>query len=195
MTQEQLSQITKNLDFNEVNELFEKYEINTPQRQAMFFAQCGHESGDFKVKKENFNYRADRLIAVFPKYFNNNNVTDYLGDPKKIASRVYANRMGNGDEASCEGYQFCGRGFIQLTGKNNYQSFATKENIPLDDVCSYLETNKGALHSALFFWDREDINKYADNGDVTGATKRINGGTHGLQDRQARYDKYLKILS
>ena len=128
MTKDQLAKITPVLNFDLVQELFNKYEINTPFRQAMFLAQCSHESGGFKAKVENLNYSADALNRVFPKYFKNAGVDAnlYARKPEKIASRVYANRMGNGPEESGEGFKFRGRGYIQLTGKENYTKFANK---------------------------------------------------------------------
>lgn len=200
MTKEQLSKIAPNLNYEEVSELFKKYEINTPFREAMFLAQCSHESGGFKLKSENLNYSADALNRVFPKYFKNagRDANQYAKKPEAIANIVYANRMGNGDTASGEGYKYRGRGYIQLTGKDNYTKFATKLNISLEDATKYCETDKGALESALYFWDREKLNGLCNEGDVNGSvlavTKRINGGTNGLDDRKAKFLKYFAIL-
>lgn len=197
MTKAQLAKISDKLDYDEVMPLLEKYEINTPQRVAMFLAQCAHESGDFKRKRENLHYhRGDRLKAVFGKYFKGKDVNHYLCNSEKVANLVYANRMGNGDESSGDGYRYCGRGYIQLTGKNNYAGFAEFAGMELnDDLLKYLESDKGALHSALYFWSREQLNKYADTNDIKACTRRINGGFNGLQDRENKYKKYLAILS
>lgn len=196
MTKEQLQSINANLDYESVIDLFNQYEINTKERQAMFLAQCSHESGNFKYKQENLNYSANALLKVFGKYFKDKNANDYARKPEKIANLVYANRMGNGDESSGDGYRYRGRGFIQLTGKSNYTGFAEFANMPLnDDLLSYLETDKGAMHSALYFWNRENLNKYADSKDIKTCTKRINGGYNGLEDRESKFNKYLEILS
>lgn len=198
ITSSNLQSIAKNLklDLETINELLTKYDINTVNRIAGFFAQCAHESGDFKFKKENLNYSASALNAVFPKYFKNAGVDSniYARQPEKIANRVYANRMGNGDEASGDGWKFRGRGFIQLTGKNNYTKFAESIKKSIDETISYLETDAGALESALWFWKTNNINKYCDNDDIIGMTKRINGGTNGIEDRTERYIKYKNTL-
>lgn len=196
MTEEQLQQIAPKLDFGTTSRLFKQYEVNTPKRQAMFLAQCAHESNSFSVTQENLNYSANGLRTVFPKYFKTDQEAEaYARKPERIANRVYGNRMGNGDEESGDGYRFRGRGYIQLTGKNNYSAFAKSLNISLDDAVRLCETPEGALQSALYFWQRENLNKYADSADVTTCTKKINGGTNGLNDRIAKFDKFLKILS
>lgn len=172
-----------------------EYEINTIPRVAMFLAQCGHESADFKILKENLNYRAETLLKVFPRYFSSINVAkQYAHQPEKIANRVYSNRMGNGDEASGDGFRFCGRGLIQLTGKANYSAFAESIETPLEEIPDYLLTFEGAVQSACWFWETNNINPWADKGDVLQVTKIINGGTNGLQDRTDRYSKIIKIL-
>ena len=172
-----------------------EYEINTIPRVAMFLAQCGHESADFKILKENLNYRAETLLKVFPRYFSSINVAkQYAHQPEKIANRVYSNRMGNGNEASGDGFRFCGRGLIQLTGKANYSAFAESIETPLEEIPDYLLTFEGAVQSACWFWETNNINLWADKGDVLQVTKIINGGTNGLQDRTDRYSKIIKIL-
>jgi len=177
-----------------LNDTFEEFEINTPKRISMFLAQVGHESAGLKARKENLNYSVDGLKRIFPKYFRTVNAADYARKPEKIANRVYANRMGNGDEASGEGYKYRGRGLIQLTGKSNYQSFAEYMEMTLDQVVDYLETEEGAAMSAGWFWDSRDLNKWADQGDVVTVTKKINGGTIGLADRKSHYESALEIF-
>lgn len=172
----------------------ERYEINTPERIAMFLAQIGHESAGLSVMKENLNYRADRLAVVFPKYFRNVNPADYAHNQEAIANRVYANRMGNGDEASGDGFRFRGRGFIQLTGYNNYSSFANDMGMDIDEAVEYLETVEGAAMSAGWFWDKNNLNAWADNSDVLTVTKKINGGTHGLQEREHLFHQGMTLL-
>lgn len=178
-----------------IYEILPEYDINTPERVAAFIAQCAHESGGFKFLKENLNYKAASLRSVFPKYFPTDELAkNYEKRPEKIANRVYANRMGNGDEASGDGFRYCGRGLIQLTGKNNYTFFAGSLEIPLEECSEYLETFEGAVQSACFFWDQNGLNKWADAKDILTLTKRINGGTIGLEDRQKHYNHALHIL-
>ena len=172
-----------------------EYEINTLPRVAMFLAQCGHESGDFKILKENLNYRAETLLKVFPRYFPSlETAKQYAHQPEKIANRVYSNRMGNGDESSGDGFRFCGRGLIQLTGKANYSAFAESIDTPLEEISEYLLTFEGAVQSACWFWETNNINPWADKGDILQVTKIINGGTNGLQDRTERYNNIIKLL-
>lgn len=199
-TKAQLSEIIgKNayLDYwyDAICEICPEYEINTPQRLAAWLAQCAHESGGFKFLKENLNYKAASLRRVFPKYFTDDaTAAAYANKPERIANRVYANRMGNGDEASGDGWKFCGRGLIQLTGKNNYTFFAGSLDIPLEEASEYLETFEGAVQSACFFWEQNKLNQYADNGDILTMTKRINGGTIGLEDRIKHYEHAKHVL-
>lgn len=185
--------------------IVDKFQVNTPLRLAHFLAQCGHESGGFKLVNENLNYASDRLLVIFPKYFKgpDGKPSKFLADqyhrnPEKIASRVYASRMGNGDEASKEGFKFRGRGFIQLTGKDNYKAFdATVE----DDILANpdLVATKYPLASAAWFWSKNGLNALADKGatdaDVTAITKRVNGGTIGLPDRIKHFKEYHKLLA
>jgi len=181
-----------------LEQLFPDYDINTPKRMAAFIAQCAHESGGFMILKENLNYKAATLRKIFPKYFPNDQIAqEYASKPNKqvaIASRVYANRMGNGDEASQEGWKFCGRGLIQLTGRSNYQAFADSLEMSIDDVPEYLATFEGAAQSACWFWETNKLNQWADSGDILTLTKRINGGTIGLEDRKKHYDHALHVL-
>lgn len=181
--------------FNALIEILPDYEIDTELRVAMFLAQCGHESGDFRILKENLNYRAESLRKVFPKYFPNDKLAkDYAHQPEKIANRVYANRMGNDDEASGDGFKYCGRGLIQLTGRANYEAFAESIETPIEEIPNYLLTFEGAVQSACWFWETNGINPWCDKKDVLAVTKIINGGTNGLQDRINRYNKAIQIL-
>lgn len=177
------------------NILFPKYGVATPNRVAGFLAQCGHESLEFTVLKENLNYSSQGLLTVFKKYFPDlTTANSYSRQPEKIANRVYANRMGNGPESSGDGYRYRGRGAIQLTGKNNYTKFAESIGKTLPETIAYLETLEGAIESALWFWKTNNINVLCDADDLIGMTKRINGGTHGLQSRSELYKKALSIL-
>lgn len=172
------------------------YNINTPERVAMFLAQCAHESGKFRVFKENLNYSAEGLNEVFPKYFKRagRDAQDYHRQPEKIANVVYANRMDNGDTASGDGWRFRGRGLIQLTGRHNYTRFAKDTGMDLYEVPDYLETFAGAVESACWYWNTNGLNRYADSGDIKGATKRINGGYIGLEDRKHHWEDALNIM-
>lgn len=203
LTKEQLKQLLpKNpyIDqwYNALSQLLPDYEINTPQRIAAFIAQCAHESGEFTALKENLNYRAVTLRKIFPKYFPTDEIANqYANLPNKqeaIANKVYANRMGNGDEASGDGFRYCGRGLIQLTGKDNYSWFAASIGISPDEASEYLQTFEGAAQSACWFWENNNLNAFADAGDILGMTKRINGGTIGLDDRKKHYEHALHVL-
>jgi len=171
------------------------YEINTPERIAAFLAQCAHESAGFKAIKENLNYKATSLLKVFPKYFKTAEQAErYAHNPEMIANLVYANRMGNGAEASGDGFRYCGRGLIQLTGHDNYQAFADSIDCDIDTLPEYLATFEGAVQSAAWFWETNNLNQLADQQDIVALTKRINGGTIGLADRQKHYAHALEIL-
>lgn len=181
--------------FNALNEILPEYQIHTPQRVAAFIAQCAHESGGFKFLKENLNYKAPSLRRVFPKYFPTDELAKaYEKRPQMIANRVYAGRMGNGPEDSGDGWKYCGRGLIQLTGKNNYTFFAASLDMDVEDVPEYLETFEGAVQSACFFWEQNSLNQWADKGDILTLTKKINGGTIGLDDRIKHYNHALHVL-
>jgi putative chitinase len=181
--------------YEAISSILPEYEINTPQRVAAFLAQCAHESGGFVFLKENLNYKAASLRKVFPKYFPDDaTAAAYANKPERIANRVYANRMGNGDEASGDGWRYCGRGLIQLTGKDNYTFFAASLDIPVEEASEYLQTFEGAVQSACFFWEQNNLNKWADAGDILTLTKRINGGTIGLEDRIKHYEHALHIF-
>ncbi len=179
-----------------LNTVAEYYEMNAnPARLAGFLAQTAHESGGFTAVKENLNYSAKGLMGIFKKYFPTEELAkQYERKPEKIANRVYANRMNNGDEASGDGYKFCGRGLIQLTGRANYTKFAEDLGMSIEDTIKYLETPNGAVASAGWFWDNNNLNQYCDSGDFVMLTKRINGGTIGLADRQHHYDIAMHYL-
>ena len=180
---------------NAFNKVFEKYQINTKERVAGFLAQCGHESLDFTVLKENLNYGAKGLRGTFGKYFPDDaTAAKYERKPEMIANRVYASRMGNGNEASGDGYKFRGRGAIQLTGCANYTAFAKDVGKTIDETIVYLETLEGAIESACWFWKKNGLNEIADKKDITLMTKRINGGTIGLEDRKKHWEKNLQVL-
>ena len=203
LTLEQLKQLLPKNPYVEhwhdaLAQLLPDYDINTPQRIAAFVAQCAHESGGFTALKENLNYKAVTLRKIFPKYFPDDAIANqYASLPNKqeaIANKVYASRMGNGDESSGDGYRYCGRGLIQLTGKNNYQSFADSLEMNVEDVPEYLATFEGAAQSACWFWESNNLNQWADKGDILTLTKRINGGTIGLEDRIKHYEHALHVF-
>jgi putative chitinase len=178
------------------NKAFEIFEINTPQRIAMFMAQVGHESAGLTALEENLNYKAEGLTRIFHKYFPTADSTEgYARNPEKIANKVYASRMGNGDEHSGDGYRYRGRGAIQLTGKSNYDACGANLEVDLTANPEYLSTPEGAIMSAAWFWDQRDLNDWADDGDVLTVTKKINGGTIGLEDRKEHYAHALEIFS
>lgn len=171
------------------------YEINTVPRVAAFLAQTAHESGGYKALRENLNYKAESLMRVWPRYFPDiATAQHYAHNQEAIANRAYANRMGNGDEASGDGWRYCGRGLIQLTGKSNYQAFAESIETPVEEIPEYLGTFEGAIQSGCWFWESNNLNQYADKGDILTMTKRINGGTLGLADRQKHYDHAIHVL-
>jgi predicted chitinase len=166
------------------------------QRLAHFFAQILHESGCLHFDMENLNYSADALLKVFPKHFRTREEAEaFARKPEKIANRVYANRMGNGNEASGDGWKYRGRGLIQLTGKDNYEAFAKWADDPriVDDPD--LVSSEYAVQSAVYFWDSRHLNTLADNDDVVGLTKRINGGTNGLAHRRELLNKAMGLLA
>jgi putative chitinase len=181
-----------------LSQLLPDYEINTSKRIAAFIAQCSHESGGFMVLKENLNYKAATLRKIFPKYFPTDEMANkYASMPNKqeaIANLVYANRMGNGSPETGDGYRFCGRGLIQLTGRDNYTFFAGSLGITVEDASEYLATFEGAAQSACWFWETNNLNQWADKGDIVTLTKRINGGTIGLEDRIHHYEHALHVL-
>jgi len=181
--------------FEALNETLPDYDINTVPRVAAFLAQCAHESGNFTAIKENLNYKAETLCKVWPRLFPNMDIANqYAHQQEKIANRAYGGRMGNGPEESGDGYKFCGRGLIQLTGKDNYTRYAASTEQTLDEASEHLTTFEGCVQSAAWFWEAHNLNQYADNGDILTMTKRINGGTLGLADRQQHYTHAIQVL-
>ena len=201
LTEQQLQQIIPKNKYvsywyTALAQLLPQYEINTTERIAAFLAQCAHESGGFVFIKENLNYRWQSLRKTFPKYFPTDALAQqYEKQPEKIANRVYANRMGNGPEESGDGWRFCGRGLIQVTGRENYSWFAASLQISPEEASEYMETFEGAAQSACWFWESNNLNQWADCGDIVTLTKRINGGTIGLEDRKKHYEHCLHVLS
>lgn len=178
-----------------LSKILPDYDINTIPRVAAFLAQTAHESGGYKALKENLNYRAETLVKVWPRYFPSMDIAkQYEKQPEKIANRAYANRMGNGPEESGDGYRYCGRGLIQLTGKSNYAAFANSIDTPVEEIPDFLATFEGAIQSACWFWETNNLNQYADTGDIITMTKKINGGTLGLEDRQSHYQHAIQVL-
>jgi putative chitinase len=179
--------------------VMQKFEINTPLRLAHFLAQCGHESGGFRLTKENLNYSAKGLQGIFKKYFPTEvKAKEYERKPEKIANLVYGNRMGNGAESTGDGAKYCGRGYIQLTGKDNYTAFGKAINEDLA-VNPQWVAEKYALLSAAWFFNKNKLHIIADEGAsdlvVTKVTKRVNGGTIGLPDRIKHFKEYHALLS
>ena len=200
LTLQQLKQMVHGIPHAEnwleaLDQLLPDYEINTPKRIAAFIAQCAHESGNFRFIKENLNYKAESLRKIFPKYFPTDELARaYAKKPEMIANRVYASRMGNGDEQSGDGWRYCGRGLIQLTGKNNYENFAASLEISPEEAAEYLATFEGAAQSACWFWESNNLNVEADAGDIKKMTRKINGGYIGLEDRIKHYEHALHIM-
>lgn len=206
LTLEQFSaMIKKNKNAEEWYEaavpLFEKYEINTPNRIAGFMAQCAHESADFTKLEENLNYSEKALNSVFGRYFGagKRNAKEYARKPEKIANYVYQDEfrskrgaMGNVNDG--DGWRFRGRGIKQLTGRNNYTAFGRTVGMSAEEAAEYVATPKGAIESACWFWATNKLEKWADKGDNVGLTKKINGGTIGLDDRNKRWEAALKIM-
>lgn len=197
MTNEQLAALGIDAKWLEpLNDVFDKFEINTPERQAAFIGQCQHESANFKVLEENLHYKAESLMRVWSSRFPTIEIAnEYANNPEKIANKVYANRMGNGDEASGDGWNYHGRGLIQLTGKTNYGNCGSDLGVDFIGDPSRVATPEYAALSAGWFWSTHGLNALADAKDYTGMTKRINGGTLGLDDRIAHINKALNILN
>lgn len=184
---------------SQIPEVVEKFKIDTPLRLAHFLAQCAHESGNFKITTENLNYSKEGLMKVFSKYFPNETLAkQYEKKPNAIANKVYGGRMGNGDENSADGSKYKGRGFIQLTGKDNYTAF---DKIVDDDILATPElvATKYPLLSAAWFWNSRNLNAIADTGNtdevVTKITKKVNGGVHGLQERISKFKFFISELT
>ena len=193
LTSEKLKKVSSKLaEHSEaVIAIFTKYEINTLNRVAGFIAQCAHESGAFSITKENLNYSAAGLLKIFKKYFTEATAAQYARKPEMIANKVYANRMGNGDEKSGDGWKYRGRGFIQITGKINYFQLANDTDLDCLKNPNLLLEEANAMISALWFWNKAGLNKLADKNDIKGITKRINGGYNGLEHRTELLKKYL----
>jgi len=183
------------------NETFDRFDISTPARQACWIGQCGHECGNFRIMEENLNYRAPTLLKLFPRTpkrawgFTPEEAAAYEKQPQRIANRIYSNRMGNRDEASGDGWRFRGAGFLQLTGHSNFwhASQALGEDFVMQP--ELVRTPKYAAMTAGWFWQTHRLNQYADDGDYLTLTKRINGGTIGLEDRKKHINEALHILS
>lgn len=174
---------------------FDKYEINTPKRQAAFIGQCQHESGNFKTLEENLNYKPEALMRVWPSRFPDlPTAMKYAHNPEKIANKVYGGRMGNGVEETGDGWKYHGRGLIQLTGKENYANCGQALGIDLLSTPNLLTLPEQACLSAGWFWNRKQLNSLADSADFETMTKRINGGLIGLDDRKAKIAKAILLL-
>lgn len=177
-----------------LNSRLPEYGIDTLPRMTAFLAQCGHESAGFTRLVENMNYSAEALTATWPKRFPANIAGQYARKPEAIANRAYANRMGNGDEASGDGWRFRGKGIIQLTGHDNQAAFAKHTKMTIRVIGGYLQTVEGAVHAACWYWDMRGCNAMADRGDMLALTLCINGGTNGLHDRNQRYARAQQLL-
>jgi putative chitinase len=184
-----------------LNATFQRFNILTPRQMAAFIGQCGHESGNFRVLQENLNYRAATLLKLFPRTqrrawgFTPEEAAEYERQPKRIANRIYGNRMGNRDEASGDGYRFRGRGCIQLTGSANYHHAGQALGVDLIMEPDLVATPQYAALTAGWFWNTQKLNALAEAGDWTGLTKRINGGTIGLEDRKNHINHALAVLA
>ena len=187
--QEQLAHILKNNPYVEqwcaaLNKILPEYDINSPARIAAFIGQTYVESGGYTALRENLNYQAASLMRVWPSRFPTMEIANqYAHNQEMIANRAYSDRMGNGPESSGDGWKYCGRGLIQLTGHDNYQSFADSVEMDIADVPAYLETFEGAIQSACWFWESNNLNQFADSWDIKTMSIRINGGTNGLDER------------
>ena len=187
----------KNIDslLISLNTILPKYNIVTADEVCAFLAQCGHESGDFNHLEENLNYSPEALYRTWPNRFPDDaTCAAYAHNPEKIANKVYASRMGNADENSGDGWLYHGRGAIQLTGHNNYAAFANYTNRDINTLPNYLITTDGAVDSACWFWVINNCNVLADNDDIEGLTRKINGGTLGLDDRLARFNTCMEAM-
>jgi len=199
-TKDQVAEILHRDDvddwYNAMIEMFPKYEITNKNRVAGFLAQTAHESANYKTLSENLNYSSKALDAIFGKYFKRagRDAGEYHRQPEKIANVIYANRMDNGDTASGDGWRFRGGGILQLTGKYNYKKFGGSVRMTPESAVEYVRTPKGAIESACWFWETNDINHHCDTDDIVMMTKRINGGTIGLADRKKHYIHALEVL-
>ena len=197
VTKEQLSKLHIGAEWvDALNETFQKWNINTPRQQAAFIGQCGHECGNFKVLQENLNYKSATLMRLWPKRFPTQEIANaYAGNPQKIANMVYASRMGNRDEQSGDGYRFRGRGCIQLTGSTNYYQAGKALGVDFWADPDLVATPKYAALTAGWFWSTHNCNALSEAGDWVGLTKKINGGTIGLDDRVKHTNEALQVLS
>ena len=184
-----------------LNEMLPKYGITTDKRIAGFISQCAHESSDFRVLQENLNYKEATLLKVFPRYFGpgKENAAEYAGKPEKIANYVYMDKNRSkggalGNVKDGDGWLFSGKGLKQVTGRANTTAFGKTVGMTAEEAAAYLLTKKGALESALWFWNSRNLNEVADTGDQVRLTKIINGGDIGLADRQARYARAMAAL-
>ena len=183
------------------NETFQRFGIITPAQQASWIGQCGHECGNFRIMEENLNYKAATLLKLFPKTpkrqwgFTPEEAAAYEKQPQKIANRIYSNRMGNRDEASGDGYRFRGSGFLQLTGHSNFYHAGQALGVDFVMQPELVRTPMYAAQTAGWFWQTHKLNQYADSGDFVTMTKRINGGTIGLEDRIKHINHALHVLS
>lgn len=184
--------------FESLEKILPDYDIDSIPRVAAFLAQTAHESGGYTAIQENLNYRPETLAKLFGKHFTGmDEIQNYCRQANKqevIANRIYANRMGNGPESSGDGWAFCGRGLIQLTGRSNYTKFAESIDTPLDQVTEYMQTFEGCVQSACWFWETNNLNDLADSGDMKTMTKKINGGYLGLDDRIHHYQIAVQLL-
>lgn len=180
---------------NALQTICPRYGINTPERMVHFLAQCGHESAGFSRLLENLNYSATGLIQTWPRRFTPDMAQSYARQPERIANYVYANRLGNGDQNSGDGWRYRGAGIIQLTGKSNHQAFADAIDRTLEDATAYLHTINGAVESACWYWHRAAVNTLADNGDVKNLTVAINGGYNGLAERYQLTERVREVLA
>lgn len=178
-----------------IEDAMAKFHIDTPYRVAGFLSQIVHESGGFMLTEENLNYQAKRLLEVFPKYFTPEQALEYANHPKFIGARVYAHRMGNGSEATGDGYIYRGRGLIQITGKDNYTACGKYFGIDLLKSPDVLKDRHYAALSAGWFWDTQWLNVFADKQDMKAMRKRVNGGLNGLEDCNAIYERALRVLT
>ena len=186
----------------ELNKALPKYDIDTPQRIAGFISQCAHESRDFTATEENLNYSQGALERVFGRYFGagKRNAAEYARNPEKIANYVYMDEFRSargalGNTQAGDGWRFRGGGLKQLTGRNNYEGFAKDYDMSAEEAADWVRTKEGALASALWFWNKNNLNTIADTGDVVALTKRINGGDIGLADRKQRYGVAMQALT
>jgi putative chitinase len=181
--------------YEAICQILPDYDIQTVPRVAAFLAQTAHESGGYRAIRENLNYKAASLMKVWPRHFPTMEIAAaYEKKPERIANRAYGNRMGNGPEESGDGWRYAGKGLIQLTGKDNYTRYAQSLEMSVEEASEHLTTFEGCVQSAAWFWEANNLNQWADKGDILTLTKRINGGTIGLEDRIKHYNHALHVL-